>query len=424
MEAGWFYHIGAIFLLLLLGAFFSGSEIALFSLDKKKIKEIKGKRPLIGAYIDNLLEYPRRFLVTILFGNNIVNMAVAIISVNLALEIAADWNITKEAVLLVQIIIITLLILFFGEIIPKLFANKFPVKFSLAVAVPLYWFNVLVYPISKLLSDLLKFTVSRLGNYNSRTAIGQSEIAELADLGIEKGTIEEEEHELIHGLVQYKSVVVREIMTPRVDISAVGVDTTFDELIAKITESGHSRIPLYSNSLDEIIGVIYAKDILQFLAKPELKKDFALLKIARQPLFIPETKLISDLMGEFQNKNMHVGIVVDEYGGTSGLVSFEDILEEIVGDIRDELDKEELPIAAIDDKKFIALGKTSIDDLNELLGFDFSSANDDYDTIGGFIFNYTGTIPSENFSFIVDKFKFTVKEVRNKRINKVLIEKI
>jgi gliding motility-associated protein GldE len=424
LEAGWFYYIVAIFFLLLLGAFFSGSEIALFSLDKKKIKEIKANRPLVGGYIDSLLEYPRRFLVTILFGNNVVNIAVAIISVNLALQFASAWNVSKEVILLIQIIVITLLILFFGEIIPKLFANKYPVKFSLAAAVPLYWFNVLVYPISKLLSDLLKFTVSRLGNYNSRTAIGQSEIAELADLGIEKGTIEEEEHELIHGLVQYKSVVVREIMTPRVDISAVGVDTTFDELIATITESGHSRIPLYSNSLDEIIGIIYAKDVLQFLAKPELKKDFTLLKIARQPLFVPETKLISDLMGEFQNKNMHIGIVVDEYGGTSGLVSFEDILEEIVGDIRDELDKEETPVLVIDDKRFMALGKTSIDDLNELLGFDFSSANDDYDTIGGFIFNYTGTIPAENFSFTIDKFKFTVKEVRNKRINKVLIEKI
>lgn len=424
MEAGWFYYTGAIFLLLLLGAFFSGSEVALFSLDKKKIKQIKEKRPLIGGYIDNLLEYPRRFLVTILLGNNVVNIAVAIISVNLALEIAAGWNFPKEAALLIQIIIITLLILFFGEIIPKLFANKYPVTFSLAVAVPLYWFNVLVYPISKLLSDLLKFTVSRLGGYNSRTAIRHSEIAELADLGIEKGTIEEEEHELIHSLVRYKSVVVREIMTPRVDISAVDKETTFDELVAKITESGHSRIPLYADNMDDIIGIIYAKDVLPFLAKPELKKDFTILKIARQPLFVPETKLISDLMSEFQSKNMHVGIVVDEYGGTSGLVSFEDILEEIVGDIRDELDVEELPIVAIDEKKFMALGKTSIDVLNELLDFDFSSKNDDYDTIGGFIFNYSGTIPTENFSFTFDNFKFTVKEVRNKRINKVLIEKI
>lgn len=424
MEAGWFYYIGALLLLLFLGAFFSGSEVALFSLDKKQIKKIKEKHRLTGFYIESLMEFPRRLLLAILLGNTLVNVAASILAVNFAIDIASASGISKETVLLLQIILLTILILIFGEIIPKIVANKKPLRFSIAVAIPIYWFNVLVYPLSKPIADLLKMAVSRLEGYNSRTAIAHSEIAELADLGIEKGTIEEEEHELIHGLVEYKSVVVREIMTPRVDISAVDSETTFDELVAKITESGHSRIPLYQKSLDDIIGIIYAKDVLQFLAKPELRKDFTVAKIARQPLFIPETKLISDLMGEFQSKNMHVGIVVDEYGGTSGLVSFEDILEEIVGDIRDEFDKEEVPVTRIDDGKFIVLGKASIDELNEVLLHDFSSENDDYDTVGGFIFNHTGTIPVENFSFTANGFKFTVKEIKNKRIKKVLIEKI
>lgn len=424
METGWFYYIGSIILCLFLGAFFSGSEIALFSLDKKKINDIKEKRPLIGGYIENLLEFPRRLLVAILLGNTLVNVAVSIISVNFAFDIIALYGFSKETVLLIQIIIITCLILVFGEIIPKIFANKRPLTFALAVTVPLYWFNVLIYPVSKLISDVLKLAVSKLGGYNSRTAIVHSEIAELADLGIEKGTIEEEEHELIHSFVEYKSVIVREIMTPRVDISAVDIDTAFDELVAKIIESGHSRIPLYEKNLDDIIGIIYAKDVLQFLAKPELKKDFTVTKIARQPYFIPETKLISDLMNEFQRKNMHIGIVVDEYGGTSGLVSFEDILEEIIGEIRDEFDKEEASIIKIDDKKFNVLGKTPIDELNEFLGHNFSAENDDYDTVGGFIFNQSGSIPAENYSFSSNGFKFTVKEVKNKRINKVLIEKL
>lgn len=424
METGWFYYIGALMLFLILSAFFSGSEVALFSIDKKQIKQIKEIHPLIGYYIESLMEFPRRLLLAILLGNTVVNVAAAIIAVNLAIEISNFYSISRETVLLIQIILLTALILVIGEIIPKILANRNPLKFALFSTVPIYWFSVLIYPISKPISDVLKIAVSRLGGYNSRTAIVHSEIAELADLGIEKGTIEEEEHELIHGLVEYKSVVVREIMTPRVDISAVDSEAAFEELIAIITESGHSRIPLYQKSLDDIIGIIYAKDVLQFLAKPELQKEFKVTKIARQPLFVPETKLISDLMGEFQSKNMHIGIVVDEYGGTAGLVSFEDILEEIVGDIRDEFDKEEIPIIKVDEKRFIVLGKTSIDELNELLEHNFSAENDDYDTVGGFIFNHTGSIPVENFSFVKDHFRFTVKEVKNKRINKVFIEKI
>ncbi len=424
METGWFFYIGALLLFLILSAFFSGSEVALFSIDKKQIKQIKDTHPLVGYYIESLMEFPRRLLLAILLGNTVVNVAASIFAVNLAIEISSVYSVSKETVLLLQIILLTTLVLVIGEIFPKIIANKNPVKFALFSTVPIYWFSVLIYPISKPISDVLKIAVSRLGGYNSRTAIVHSEIAELADLGIEKGTIEEEEHELIHGLVEYKSVVVREIMTPRVDISAVDSEATFEELIATITESGHSRIPLYQKSLDDIIGIIYAKDVLQFLAKPELQKEFKVTKIARQPLFVPETKLISDLMGEFQSRNMHVGIVVDEYGGTAGLVSFEDILEEIVGDIKDEFDKEETPITKVDEKRFIVLGKTSIDELNELLEHNFSSENDDYDTVGGFIFNHAGSIPAENYSFVSEHFRFTVKEVKNKRINKVFIEKI
>ncbi len=424
MEAGWFYYILIIFLFLLISAFFSGAEVALFSLDSNKIRQIKSRRPFLGNYIESLLEYPRRLLVSILFGNTVTNVGIAIITVDLALDIAAKYGFSRDTALLVQIIIVTVLVLFFTEIVPKIFANKYPVKYSLFAAFPVYWFNVLLYPVSKLISDILKSAVSRLGAYNYRTAIVQSEIAELADIGIEKGTIEEEEHELIHGLVEYKSVIVREVMTPRVDIAAVDLQTSFDEIISLISESGHSRIPLYGKSLDDVVGIIYAKDLLPFIADSALKKDFTPAKIARQVLFVPETKLISELMTEFQSRNMHLGIVVDEFGGTSGLVSLEDIIEEIVGEIRDESDKEETSIIKLEEKKFMVLGKTSIGELNELLGRDFSSENDDFETVGGFILNHCGSIPSENFSFVSGSFRFTVKEVKKKRINKVLIEKI
>jgi len=213
-------------------------------------------------------------------------------------------------------------------------------------------------------------------------------------------------------------------MTPRVDIIAVPLNATFEELMKTITESGHSRIPLYGKSLDDIQGIIYAKDLLPYLRNPELRKTLSLKKIAREALFVPETKHINDLLHDFQEKKLHLGIVVDEYGGTAGLISLEDILEEIVGDIRDEYDKEESQIIKLSENEYLVSGKLSIDELNDLLDFDFSSENKDYDTVGGFILNQAGIIPSQGFHFTFNNYKFTVKEISNKRIRKVLIEKL
>ena len=424
MEVDWYYRLILLIILLILSAFFSGSEVALFSLDKNKIKELKKTPGILAKYISSLLETPRRLLVTILLGNTLVNVAASILGVTIALDAAPLLNITPDLALLIEIILLTILILIAGEITPKVFASKNPLAFAKIIAVPLYWVSVLIYPVSKILTDVIKFFSSKLKFDRGKTALLSSDLTELANIGIESGTIEEEEHELIHGLVSFKSVTVREVMTPRVDITSVPLDTTFQELMQIITESGHSRIPLYNNNLDDVTGIIYAKDLLPFLADPELKEKISLQTIARPAMFVPESKLISDLLHEFQEKNMHMGIVVDEYGGTAGLVSLEDILEEIVGEIRDEYDKEENEITKLDENSYLVLGKILIDELNDLFGENFSSENDDYDTVGGFIFNHFGTIPEEGDNFIYSDYKFTVKEIDNKRINKVLVEKI
>lgn len=424
MEFGWTVKILLLVICFLLSAFFSGSEVALFSFDKKKLREFKKEYRIVGGYIQVLLENPRRLLVTILLCSTVVNVAASIISVFIAFEVARLLNISKEIALLFQIILLTVFLLLIGEMTPKLWATKFPKQFARIVAVPLYWIGIILYPVSKILTDLLKALTSKIDFEKSRMALQGTEIKELADLGIEKGTIEEEEHELIHGIVSFKTVTAREIMTPRVDIIAVSTDADFDELINVINESGHSRIPLYEENLDKILGIIYSKDLLPFLKSPELRKTLSPKNIAREALFIPETKMINELLHEFQERNMHVGIVVDEYGGTAGLISLEDILEEIVGEIRDEFDKDETEITKISDKAFVVLGKVSVDDMNELLGVNFSSENDDYDTVGGFIFNHAGKIPRQGFHFRYNNFKFTVKEVNNNRINKVLIEKL
>lgn len=398
--------------------------MALFSFDKKKIREFKKTHRIAGSYVQLLLENPKRLLVTILLGSTIVNVAAAIVAVTMALDAAKIFHISDELAIIIQIILLTFLILLFSEVTPKLWANKYPMQFAKFVAMPLYWISILFYPVSKILTDVLKLVTSRIDFDKTKSALHDADIKELADLSIEKGTIEEGEHELIHGIVSFKTVTAREVMTPRVDIRSVSIDENFDELMNIINESGHSRIPLYEHNLDNILGIIYAKDILPYLKNPDLRKTLSLRSIAREALFVPETKFINDLLREFQEKNMHLGIVVDEYGGTAGLISLEDILEEIVGEIRDEYDKEENEIIKLNENSFMVLGKISIDELNELLGSDFSSENDDYDTVGGYIFNQAGNIPSQGFHFIHNKYKFTVKEVVNKRINKVLIEKI
>ncbi|MGK9369056.1 hemolysin family protein [Melioribacter sp. Ez-97] len=424
MESDSFLRIVLLVIFIILSGFFSGAEVALFSIDKKKIKEFRKDSKVIGSYLQLLLDNPRRILVTILLGNTVVNTAASIISVLLALDLAKVYGVSEELAVTIQILILTIIILLFGEIIPKLIANKNSVGFAKVVALPLYWISVLFFPIAKILSDLLRAATSKIKTEKFKNPLLSSEITELTNLGVEKGTIEEDEHELIEGIVSFRSVTAREIMTPRVDIVAVPVDITFDELMKVINESGYSRIPLYENSLDNIIGIIYAKDLLPYLKNPEMRKSLSLRKIAREVFFVPQTKYINELLHDFQEKKLHLGIVVDEYGGTAGLISLEDILEEIVGDIRDEFDKEENPIVKLSENSYLLSGRLPIDELSELLEIEFSNEDDDYDTLAGYILNHAGSIPEEGFSFVDKGIKFTVKEIHNKRINKVLVEKL
>ncbi len=424
MDVGWYYRLIFLFIILTFSALFSGSEVALFSLNKKKLEDKKNNLGLVDNYILNLINHPKLLLVTILIGNTVLNVGASIVSVSLAVDVAHAFNYPVNLTLIIQIVVLTILILLFAEITPKVWASKNPKRFSNIVAVPLYFTYLLLLPVSKILSEFLNLFASSIHYDKKKTALSSEQIAELADLSVEKGTLEEEEQELIQGLVSFKTVTAREVMTPRVDIISVPIEATFDEVMKIITESGHSRLPLYEGSLDQILGILYAKDLLPYISKSIQTKDFSLKRIARDCMFIPENKLISDLMHEFQSKNTHIGIVIDEYGGTSGLISLEDILEEIVGEIRDEYDKEEDEITKLGDNKYLILGKVPIDEINELLGKDFTSENDDYDSLGGFIFNQAGKVPEEGYTLEFNGYRFTVKNVKNNRINSVLVEKL
>jgi len=423
LNIDWQYKFGLLLLLLVLSAFFAGSEVALFSLDKKKLQNTFEKNPLIQRYLQKLLDSPGRLLVSLLIGNTLVNVSASIIAVMLALDYSHQTGFPRNAALTIQIIILTLLILFAGELLPKIWASKHPNKFSKYVAIPMYWMNVILFPVAEILTEAIKAGVARLKMDKLKGAILPEEISELANLGHERGTIVEEEHGLINSIVNFRSVAVHEVMTPRVDMLAISVDSTFNQLLELITTSGHSRIPVYREDLDEIIGIVYAKDILPFIRNEEKRKNFSLSKIAHKALFIPGSKLISSLMHEFQEKKKHLAIVVDEYGGTAGLITLEDIIEEILGEIRDEYDKEENPITKLGDNSYIVLGKLTIAELNELLNTSFKES-ENYETLAGMVLNHAGQIPKEGYTFSEEDFRLTVKEVLNKRIKKVQLDKI
>lgn len=413
----------ALLLLIILSAFFSGSEVAFFSLDKKKVKELLKDNPLLLRYAGQLLDFPRRLLVTILIGNNIVNVAASIVSVSIALSFAVVYNISEEMALTLEIILLTGVIVLFGELIPKIWASKSTITFIKVLTIPLFWISSVFHPVSELITELIRFISKVIKVDKSKNAITHEDLHHLADLGHEHGTLEEHEQELIQSLVSVKTVVVREIMRPRVDMVAVSIDSSLDDVLQLISDSGHSRIPLYREDLDDIMGVIYAKDLLRFLKdKTHNKEIFDLEKIARKTLFIPETKLINDLMKEFQEKKMHLAIVVDEYGGTSGLVTLEDIIEEIIGEIRDEYDKEEIDIVKISANSYMVSGSVSITELDEQFNLDIDLEEADFDTLGGFVFNFAEEIPKEGYSFEFNGNRFTVKEVANKRIKKIQID--
>ena len=423
MNISWQYKLGCLLFLFVLSAFFSGSEVALFSLDKKKLQNTFESDPLIRRYLQNLLDFPRRLLVTILLGNTVINVAASIIAVSLAIDYSHNSGFPRNIALTIEIICLTFCILIFGELIPKISAAKNPITFAKLITIPIYWLNVILFPVSEILTEAIRSLIGMLKLDKSKSAILSEEIAELANLGHERGTIVDKEHGLISSIVNFRSVAVHEVMTPRVDIVSVSAETNFNEMLDIIIKTGHSRIPLYHEDLDEIIGVVFSKDLLPYIKNVESRINFSLTKIARKAMFIPRTKLISSLMHEFQEKKMHLAIVVDEYGGTAGLITLEDIIEEILGEIRDEYDKEENPITKVGDNNYIILGKLSIDELNDLLNTTFSE-NSNYETVAGMILNHVGQIPKEGYSFQIDGYTFIVKEIQNKRIKKVQVEKI
>jgi gliding motility-associated protein GldE len=406
------FNLVVLGILLVLSGFFSGSETALLSLNKLRLRKLVDEGHKNATVLEALLKHPNKMLAAILVGNNLVNVAIAAIMTSLAIDLFGSTGVG------VATGIATLLILVFGEIFPKSFATKNAERLSLWVARPIQITVILFSPIVKVFSIFTDIILKMTGGEKRYPFVSEEELKLLMDLGAEEGVIEEEEKEMIRGVFEFGDTMVREIMTQRTDMNRVDVNKSFSEVIEFVIETGHSRIPVYDKTIDNIIGILYAKDLLQ--AKAD-KKKFDLKKSVRPAYFVPETKNLDDLFREMRTKKVQIAIVLDEYGGTAGLVTLEDLLEEIVGEIADEYDVDEHPVQIIDENTIVVDAKMPIDEVSDLLKIKLEK--DGQESIGGLVFSLFDRIPKENDTITAEGLIFTVDEMIGKRILKVKIRK-
>ena len=399
-----------LIVLLILSAFFSGSETAYFHL--------KTHRDNVTEKVKNLLKDPQKLLVTLLTGNTIVNVAIGSISALLALQIARNAGWPESAIVVVEVLIVSTVILAFGEIIPKLTAIRNSEKFAKIVNLPLRSFVNLLYPISIVFYGITRLMMKLFTVKKEKIFDTEEELKILAEVSEEQGTLKTEESEMIQSIFKFRDKTVHEIMTPRVDMVALSSTTSMDELMDIIKEKQFSKIPIFKNKIDNIRCILYAKDILPYLlgSRPKV----SLLTLSREPFFVPESKNLDELLDDFKLRKTNIAIVVDEWGGTSGLVTLEDVVEEVIGEIRDPYDQEDSEIRLMKDGSHIVNGSVNIYDIEETLKIEFPEDRD-YDTLGGFMFNEFGDIPKvEQFTEFKNR-TFTVKHLDGNRIERVMI---
>ena len=408
MEISIYILISFIFLIML-SAFFSGTETAYFN--------IKTHRDDVPSKLKDLLDNPRRLLVSILTGNTIVNVGIGSLAAIITYRISPD----NQNLMLLQVIVVSIVLIIFGEILPKTIAMRSSSQFANIVYYPLRVFMILLHPITLILNGINKF-VLKLIPKEEKSFDTEEELEILAELGEEKGSLEEEESDMIRSIIKFDDKTVREVMTPRVDILSLPSDASIDDAMDLIAKKQFSKIPLYRDNIDEITGIIYAKDLVPYLigSRPNVK----LQSISRNVYFVPEKKPIDDLLNDFKEKKISLAIVVDEWGGTSGMVTLEDIVEEVMGEIRDPYDLEKSPVSQINNENFIVDGKISIYDLEEEIeGMSFPEDRD-YDTLGGLILDNLEDIPKQGESVVHDEWMIKVLDLDGNRITKVQITKI
>ncbi len=422
--------LALVVILLLLGvsASMSASEVALFSLSPTQLRELKENGGRRGAEVLDLLSRPRRLLATILVMNNFANVGITVFSTLVINGLFDLGRMPAYLVFIIQVLAVTSVILMLGEVLPKVYATSHALQVAQLLARPLITLRWFWSPLNEALIRSTSFIEKR---YRKRgTSIDVDALGHALELTRDATTTAEEQR-ILRGIVKFGNIEVKQVMRPRTELTAFDRGLTFTELIAAIVDSGFSRVPVYEGTLDHVVGVLHIKDVLPHLDS----KDLDWRTLLREPYFVPENKKLDDLLKEFQAKQVHLAVVVDEYGGTSGIITLEDVIEEIVGDITDEFDDEDLLYSKLDEHTWVFEGRSSLTDVYRVLGIDGSGTTDadqarqvfednkgESETLGGFVLELTGRIPKKGERIDLRTFSFTVESADNKRVRRVKVQ--
>ncbi|MGB0368506.1 MAG: gliding motility-associated protein GldE [Flavobacteriales bacterium] len=413
--------------LLACSAMISGAEVAYFSLSKSDLEEMEESPQRLRQQAVEMLKKPKKLLATILVANNFINVGIVILSTFLIAK-----NVDPELLnyliggiipvaRIIEVFGITLMVLLFGEIIPKVYANQYAIGFSSAMSFPLHYLSILF---SFLSVPLIKLTtvVDRFGA-GKNEQLSVDELGHALEITQAETVKEKEDRKILEGIVKFGNTDVKQIMKPRTDVEAVEKSSNYQVLLSVILDSGFSRVPIYEESLDKIVGIVHVKDLLTHMDAPE---SFDWQSLMRPPFFVPESKMIDDLLQEFRERKVHLAIVVDEYGGCEGLVTLEDIIEEIVGDISDEFDDDEVVYSKLDDENYVFEGKTNLKQFYRIFkidGANFEENKGEADTLAGFIIEQVGKIPAKNQRVSFEQVEFTIESADKRRIKRVKVSK-
>ena len=395
--------------LLLCSAFFSACEVAYFSLNSLQLNEMAEKKGRMGRIVNSLLEKPRELLITIYIGNEFVNIAVSVVVTSIAINIFGSLGVG------VAIGIGTLLLLIFGDIIPKSISIKFSQPYALFSAYPLKAFAKLVQPAQKLFSVWTERIICSMGvlpHGLKESPITDEEFRAMVEVGEGEGVIDSDEKELIQNVIEFGETTVEEVMTPKIDMFTVNIEDSLDDILPRIIENFYSRVPVYGLEDEGILGVLFTKDLTRLKHLP--REKVSLKSILHPSISVPQSKKIKEMLEEFRKLKKHMAIVLDEYGSVCGLVTLEDIIEELVGEIDSEMRQEELPLKKVNDNNYRIEGAYSLAEFNE--SFQSTLPENDYDTVGGYVFGLFGRIPRSGESTTIDRFKFRVEKMKGSRI--------
>ena len=415
-----FLSIKVILLVLLLitSGLISGSEVAFFSLTKEQLDSKSEKKSRQMHIIQKMLQNPKRLLATILITNNFINIAIVLLFASFGEDLFNQIE-NPLIVLLIEIGVITFLILFFGEILPKVYANRNAMIFSQAIAFPVYIIDrYFLFFLTIPLSRITRFMESRLGQKNSEFSIDK--LSQALDLTSEEETTKEEQ-KILQGIVNFGNIETKQVMCPRIDVFALSVDMDMETIVPLILENGFSRVPVYTDNLDSVVGILYTKDLLPHIDQSSFKWE----KLLKPVFYVPENKKLDDLLKEFQQKKIHLAVVVDEYGGTSGVITLEDVIEEIVGDISDEFDDDELIYSKLDDFTFIFDAKTNLKDFYKVIDLEeegiFERSKGESESIAGFVLEIAQALPKVGQVIKFEGYQFVIESVDRKRIKRIKI---